>query len=150
MKKVYLVLGEWHVGKSTLIRMLTGVTRQTRTKLRLTSGVDIDLYVWIRSMQEDNPVMTPEDLIQDLTSQDEKGFEYYLIPIRTDSLNGISGQAYIDLLHAKCNIVGVILLSNGGIAHHVKIPTPFIHIANTKSLPPNHITSRVRRQWGWE
>ena len=88
MKRLYFIIGEGGVGKSTLIRCLTGIRQASRPNVRIAPGVDVPIYVWMRSMQEMDPIMSPNDLLTDIFAPSEAAFEYYLVPLRLLPLYG--------------------------------------------------------------
>jgi hypothetical protein len=150
MKRIYFIIGEGGVGKSTLIRCLTGIRQAGRPNLRLATGIDVPLWAWMRSMQEMAPPMSPNDVLADITSPQEAAFEYYLIPLRLNAMYGYqSAQDYIDLLGLHCIIMGAAVLSANGVVPTLTVPVPQINIPLSHTIPANGNASTVRRGWGW-
>ena len=150
MKRIYFIIGEGSVGKSTLVRCLTGINRAKRLDLRFTGGLDVVMWAWMRSMQELNPQKSPNDLLAEITSPDDAEYEYYLIPLRMYAMYGYqSAQAYIDLLTLHCIIMGAVVLSRDTVEPQLTLPVPQISIPNSHALPANVNADTVRTAWGW-
>ncbi len=150
MKRIYFVIGEGSVGKSTLIRCLTGIRQASRPNVRVAPGTDVPMWVWMRSMQELDPIMSPNDVLTDMFAPGEAAFEYYLIPLRLRPLYGYQGaQDYIDLLGLHCTILGAVVLSTDGALPTLTLHVPQISIPFSKGNPANVNASIVRAGWGW-
>ena len=151
MKNVYFILGEGGVGKSTLVRGLTGISQASRIPLRKTNGSDINLWAWVRSIQEDPAYMSPQDLLHEITRPEESPYEYYLIPLRITGINNCpDGQDYIDLLANHCTILGATVLIRDFTPHQLIIPQiQPLDIFDSKNIPPNAIANNVCNVWGW-
>ena len=150
MKRIFFVMGEGSVGKSTLIRCLTGIRQASRRSIRIAPGVDVPMWVWMRSMQELNPIMNPNDVLTDIFAPGEASFEYYLIPLRMRSLYGYPpAQDYIDLLGQRCTIMGAVALSADATFIPLTLPVPLITIPFSKNNPANANAATVRAGWGW-
>jgi hypothetical protein len=97
-----------------------------------------------------NPPKSPADLLSEITAPWEAAFEYYLIPLRLNAMNGCPGtQDYIDLLNAHCTIMGAVVLSRDAIVPVVILPIPQLSIPLSHTIPANGNASAVRRGWGW-
>lgn len=151
MKKLYLILGDAGVGKSTLVRHLTGIGKKGWARLQLSNDEGVDLWVWMRSAQE--MPLTPEQILDEIFKPDADGYqyEYFLLPLRINAAHRCpEGQAYIDLINSRCKIVGAVVLSLNEIVPTLNLPIPQISISSSKTLPSNVHGSLVRGVWGWQ
>jgi len=150
MKRIYFIIGEGGVGKSTLIRCLTGIRQEGRPNLRLATGVDISLWAWMVSMQERVSPLSPNDVLAYITSPQKAAIEYFLIPLRLSAMYGYqSAQDYIDLLSLHCIIMGAVVLSRSAAVPILTLPVPQIDIPLSHTIPSNGNASIVRAGWGW-
>ena len=150
MKRIYFVIGEGGVGKSTLVRCLTGIRQAGRPNIRLASGIDISLWTYMRSMQEPIPPMNPAQLLADITDPSEAAFEYYLIPLRITGINGCpDAQDYIDFLNPHCITMGAVVLSRDAIVPTLRFAIPQLSIPLSHTIPANGNANTVRTAFGW-
>lgn len=158
MKRVYLVMGEGGTGKSTLIRCLTGLRQKGRPFVTLTNSTRINIWCYMRSIQEMDPIMSPLDVINDITQPSESAFIDYLIPFRIDGRYGYQGIVpYLQALLNTPNltIVNAVALDIDAQSYPQLAGLPFpsnipiTYIPNSKSNTPNQNASIVRNAWGW-
>lgn len=149
MKRIYLILGDSSVGKSSLIRCLTGIRTENRVRLRLIDGSDIYTWCWMRSAQEQP--MDIDEMINQIFEVGENGFIYYLLPLRLSPAGSCPG--YLEYVNAlkdnNCIIENSALLTNNSITINLSpIISPVI-IVNSKDNPVNLNANTVRNSWGW-
>lgn len=152
MKRIYLVLGEGNVGKSTLIRCLTGIRIASRIQVRETTLNDLTVWAYMRSVQEGNTPMSPSDLLHDITKPEESQFHDYLIPIRITAFNNCPNYSvYVNTLVAGgCTIVQAVALTQNTVAPVLGLPVVPISITTSHLSPANANADIVRTAWGWQ
>jgi len=155
MKNIYIILGEAHAGKSTLVRSLTGLRAEGAVKIQMNNKAanSICVYAFMCAAQEEQKHNhTPENLF-DFINDNE--YKHFLIPLRyngkiTNGEHRPDAQQYIDLLNKNCNILGIALLSQTTIPL-INIPTSVTQIECPYSHDSavNFIANKVRNGWAW-
>lgn len=65
MPNIFIVMGDAGAGKSTTIHSLTGLGRSKRIcRIRTENNEDINIYVLINALQEDNDITTVDELLE--------------------------------------------------------------------------------------
>lgn len=149
MKQISLVIGEGGTGKSSLIRCLTGVSKESRRKVLLINAGIVDMYIWVRSIQEGR-CYSPHALLNAIVAPSEANFHHYLVALRLNPFNSCPGaQDYINVLQTQCTISNVVVLSENGNPPTLALPNGQLNISFSQNYPANEIANQVRNTWGW-
>jgi energy-coupling factor transporter ATP-binding protein EcfA2 len=99
MKKVIAFIGDGGSGKSTMIRHLTGVSRNRIITLIKTDGSEVSVFTIIQSPQEPPIKILPQEFLEIIQRADA---EYTFIALRIDAVSNRTSapnfQAYLDIL----------------------------------------------------
>lgn len=150
MKRIYLIIGDGRVGKSTLVRSLTGIREASRVPIQLACGSVINVYAWMRSAQEIS--MDADEVVRQITRPDESAFTDYLLPLRILPANHIADgyQDYISKLEAAgCVIQRRVFVFSAAPTMEVSCSESTAVVANSMSNPANLNSHIVRKVWGW-
>lgn len=151
MKRIYLVLGEGTVGKSTLIRNLTGIRIANYTQVEERGGNILTMWAWMRSAQEAG--LTPDAIVDEILRADEGDLENYLLPLRIVGLSSAlpDYDAYISRLLANGIIIeNIAVLTEQAIAPTLPLPvTPSVVVTNSRRNAQNRTAAIVRTAWDW-
>jgi len=145
MPKVWIIMGNAHVGKSSAIRALTGVYRSDYTDVQTVHGRLNDVFVQIRSLQEKD--IPPQNFIN---AHNDDG--YILLALRIGQVGVCpNGLNYIQAFAGNNWMInGVIVLGINNLPYNLPhgVPNP-LFIPNSVDTPANHVAHRIRRAWDW-
>jgi hypothetical protein len=149
MKNVYLILGNGKLGKSTLVRHLTGIREASIVEISRSNNVSISLWAWMRSAQE--MPKSPMEILALIDHQDKVSCTDILLPLRILPANNQPG--YLEYVNAIVNaghsiVQSIVLTDQASISTQFQIINPFV-VPNTVHRPSNSVASQVRALWGW-
>lgn len=151
MKRIFLVLGEGNVGKSTLVRNLTGIRIADYAQVEETGGNIFTMWAWMRSAQEAG--LTPDAIVNEILRTDETNLENYLLPLRIVGISpALPGyDTYFSrLLASGIIIANSAILTKQAIAPTLPLPiTPSVVVVNSRINAQNRTASIVRAAWNW-
>lgn len=150
MKRVYLILGDGKMGKSTLIRHLTGIREASLVDIALSGNQTIALWAWMRSAQE--MPKSPAEIVSLIGNFNSAHCTDILLPLRILPANYQPGYlSYVNAIaSAGHSIVQSIVLTNQAhVAPTFQQISPNI-ISNSLSQPSNVIAANVRALWNWQ
>lgn len=141
MKNLYIILAEAHMGKSSLMRCLTGIYRSKKTWVKTNQG-NMEIYVFTSSLQEKKCGI--QEAINNINNTP---VDDVFVAIRIDSTGGCPiGQDYYNAFTNLYNIKEVVILGT----NQMNIPNNLItRIPNPRLNPPNDDARVVRNSWGW-
>lgn len=139
-KNIYIIIGEGQSGKSSLVRALTGIYRNSTREVQLANNTKINIAIWSQSAQE-GTMVTPEMLLQLINDALADNALIVLRPI--DAID------YINLISVQHNIIEVLFIGWGEEVQ--QFPTPGnINVINLSwDRPVNANAALVRNWWGW-
>lgn len=145
MPKVWIVMGNAQVGKSSAIRALTGVYRSGRTDVQTVHGRLNGIFVQVRSLQEKG--ISPQDFI---SARDDD--EYILLALRVNQAGGCpNGLSYMQAFTGNNWMINrVTVLGTDNLPYNLPqgIPNP-LYIRNSGNIPANQTAHRIRNAWDW-
>ncbi len=152
MPNIFIVIGNAHAGKSSLIRCLTGLGRKKDEPWRVATeqNPNMPIFVLISALQEsENYAMTPAQFIEEVN---EKEFENVLVPLRISSSGAFPDcYEYINAFHNACwEIIQIVVLGEKFEVDKLPagLPIPLI-INSSRENPANQNAANVRNKWGW-
>lgn len=150
MPNVYIIMGKNSTDKSSIIRALTGVDRGREWPVATNQNGNIDIFVQIKSLQEETPPIQPQQFIDE-----HQNYSNILLPLWVTGKGGYrDGRVYIqEFIDAGWQILQiVILLAENGQAPELEglqLPEPLIINLQNPREPVNAVASRIRGRWGW-
>lgn len=142
--RIYLVIGNKNVGKSSIIRSLTGIRVSGQTELRFRNDINETFYVQMTSLQEESR-QTVQEAISKISGS---GCSFHLIALRysaTDE-NYPNAEAYITaFINAGFTISGVAYL--GGEAIPINFNNNLIQLSPPHTQAINKNASDIRNRW---
>jgi hypothetical protein len=153
MPDVYILMGDHHIGKSSVIRALTGASgHQTRDPWRVetTNGQILEFFIQTRAPQEGKKQF-PLDFT--ITIQNSRA-PNILVSLW---INGgqPKGLAYIKEFIKPgyaITIKEIVVLGAANLPYNLPqgVPQPrFIPYRKNQRPPINRIASQIRQWWGW-
>lgn len=148
----YIIIGNGGVGKSSLVRALTGVRNTDR---RLMASVNVpNFLLWAKDSSLQESRVAPGKFIADAVAQGVDATLCTLWP-RSAISKGIvypDASGYIqDFQAAGWNVQPVVLLDDGVSILSLALPATVISrgFSNLRSTPFNSLAASVRTYWGW-
>ena len=148
MPQTWIIMGGANVGKSALIRALTGVARKTENWPVATRSGTINVTIYVRSLQEKG--ISPGQFIQQ-----NKGASYILLPLRVNATRRFpDGLQYIlTFLQAGWVVNDIVVLNRTSLPYSLPqgAPPPYFipqHIGR-RGMPANQAASIVKQRWNW-
>ena len=155
MKTAWILIGEANSRKSTVSRLLTGVSRIDRpVEVKYASAARVKMHAMVSAAQESR--LQPVKLISKLNGFQSKENGRcqdlnFVVVLRYDKLNRCPpGEAYVDeLMRAGWQIAWIVSLGEG-LRPWVNTKTQnCFAIANSKLMASNHIASLIRPRFNW-
>lgn len=167
----WIILGDERVRKGSVIRSLTGLSREGYCDVALQNGQRLRLWTAITSANEGN-VMTPDDWVKDCGPQ--PGYAH-VAPARLNILAAFRFEAppappardYLNAIAAGGGIIeSIVTLGRLTPAWVPSYGAPYGHVLDIRDpiaegnppapddrgeaqAPTNEIAARVRELWGW-
>jgi GTPase SAR1 family protein len=148
----YIIVGKASVGKSSLVRALTGIRNADKRLMAKPSAPNFTLWAKDSSLQEAR--INPQSFIAEVTFQNVDAALCTLWP-RSCRSKGIvypDAARYIRVFQtAGWNIQPVILLDNGSSTFSVSFPGTVLssRFSNVRTNPFNSFAALIRAHWGW-
>ena len=148
----HIIIGRASVGKSSSVRILTGIRNNGRRLMARPAGADFQLWAKDSSLQEAG--ITPQEFIATVTEQNVDAVLLTLWPQgrRSKGVQYPDAAGYIDdFIAAGWKIRPVVLLSSSGSTLTVSLPagTRSAHFVNDHAVPFNTFAGTLRAYWGW-
>lgn len=140
-KNIFIIIGEGQSGKSSLVRALSGVFRNTTRTVQLANREIINIAIWTQSAQEARPLVTPAMLLQRINGTAATNALIVLRPA-----NAID---YINLIAQQHEIVQVVFIGRTEMVPQVPVPGNVNVITQSRDRPVNANAAMVRNWWGW-
>ena len=156
---IYLVIGDPGVGKSSLVRALTGVraTRHSvdsiRTMEYATLATPPHFTIWAKDASLQEVDIPPEKIIDHVKKLrvDAVLLVLWVNGRRSKGRPQQSASVYINKFLAEGWSIKNVAQIVGGIASSISLPAGVIchTFTNLKSAPFNRFVSNVRASWNW-
>lgn len=148
----YIIIGRASVGKSSLVRALTGIRNADERLMASLGGTNFKLWAKDSSLQEAR--IDPLSFIADVTARNVDAVLLTLWPQSRTSGGVVYPDAagYIrEFVRAGWIIQPVVILNTGGPMIPVILPAGVLstHISNVRTVPFNTFVGSVRAHWGW-
>lgn len=148
----YIIIGEAEVGKSSLIRALTGIRNDDERLISLRGGPDFQLWAKDSSLQEAS--VEPRDFISEATGKMVDAVLCALWPKsrRSKGVTYPDELGYLQAFHAAgWTIQPIVVLAKGGNHPTVRLPVGVTstNFSNIRTSPFNSFSASVRLHWGW-
>ena len=156
--KVYVIMGVHNTRKSSTIRSLTGVAKQSVYNVALEDGKEIPILIFPQALQEGK--ISPDEFIKEVKNQlKNKKFETILIALRLTGIKKcLNGIDYLETFkNEKWEIAEPLVLLGKLLRkkdkenlkkmeeHSLKI----YRIEESFKMASNKIASKIRELWGW-
>lgn len=142
--RIYLVIGDQNVGKSSIIRSLTGIRVSGQTTLRFLNNIDELFYVQMTSLQEESRQTVQE--ATDTISASECSFHLIALRYSPAGQNYPNAEAYITaFINADFIISGVAYLGEEAIP--INFNNNLIQLCFPYAQTINKNASDIRNTW---
>lgn len=152
----WIIIGPNNVRKGSTIRSLIGVSQKTTARVSLTNGQWLEFAnVLISSVNEKQPVPTPEQWLQSLLHGATSARKNVIFPLRHDKdprvPNAHDAYPYIHALdQAGAFIESIVTLGRDIPTWVPPLGVPFAGIPNSADTPTSVTAKQMRHFWGWE
>lgn len=146
----YIIIGRQRVGKSSVIRALTGLRGAGQRLMMPLSGPNFQLWTENMSLQE-TPI-APAAFISKIAAKPVQAVLIALWPRECNS-RGITypdHNAYIAAFTgAGWTIKHIVHLYSGTSAPPIGVSSPFTSLTSSPALPFNKLAADIRLLWHW-
>ena len=156
MPNLFIVLGNENTRKSSTIRALTGIYRESNYLIETHPG---NMMVFAKSSSLQESKIQPMDFIHRINTENFDNVltalwihDYiYTDPATGQQIRYPTGIEYVrDFLTANWHIQQIVVLGTNGLPNPLPAgcPTPN-YVPNSAAKAANEISSDVRRWWNW-
>ena len=132
MIKVIAFIGDGGSGKSTMIRHITGVSRNRNITLTKTNGSEVSVFMILQSPQEPPIKILPQEFLQNIQNSNA---DYVFVALRIDAVSNRTSapnfQAYLDIITSNgIDVTHIFQLGrdtfvSSDVTLHLDINSPF-------------------------
>lgn len=153
---VYIIIGEADMKKSSVIRCLTGISKEGIYKIKHSNGTIVDTFIKTSSLQESG--LTEIEFVDKVTNHAKSQYRDILISLRANSMVYSTSKRHMNFAEDYINyftgigwnVFKIVYFQNTNKNVSLGSVIPTLTLKITENQPSNEIAAMVRNHFQWE